>query len=243
MATDSPDFVLYAQHGWADNSQAIAALAHSVATPTTRIFTPSLGFIKTWIGIKPLIQAVEKIAIETTAKFPDVPIRIIGHSMGGLIWLEVLNRHPEWWSRVDSLVLVASPVGGADLARILDPLGLGIGVACDLGTNRRLIAEEIAAIIPTLIIAGDVDGGSDGTITVGSTKFLHAKFLYLPGLSHAVLKNHPTVAAAICDFWANSKQPILSTVEPDLGNLLIRRLLLVTGMTDAHQRDFYRARR
>src|SRR4028119_1093880 len=239
--TEALDFVLYAQHGWADSCKAIATLAQAVATPKTRLITPDLGYIRTWLRIEPLIQQVERIAIDTFTSYPNTPVRIIGHSMGGLIWLEVLSRHPEWWSQVESLVLVASPVGGADLARIFDPLGIGIGMARDLGRNRRQIAESIAAVIPTLAIAGDIDNGSDGTITVETTRFSHAKFVGLPGLSHAVLKNHPRVAEIIRDFWA--KPPVRHLPpEPDLSAQLIQRLRLLPGMTEAHRRDFYRAK-
>jgi pimeloyl-ACP methyl ester carboxylesterase len=237
---DAPDFVLFAQHGWADNSKAIATLARAVATPKTLIITPDLGWVETWIRIDPLIQNVKQMVIDTLARYPKTPIRIIGHSMGGLIWLEVLSRHPQWWSRVHSLVLIASPIGGADLARILDPLGLGIGMARDLGMNRREMAELIATAIPTLVIAGDIDNGSDGTITVGTTRFSYAKFVCLPGLSHAVLKNHPDVVETIQSYWANLPIPIDS--KPDLGVILVQRLRSVPGMTDAHRRDFYRSK-
>jgi len=238
MPTGEPNFILYAQHGWADNHQAIAALAKSVATEGTKIIAPDLGYARTWLRIETLIQTVETVATETIAKYPGVPIRIIGHSMGGLVWLEVLNRHPEWWSLIDSLVLVASPVGGADLARIFDPLGLGIGIAKDLGADRRAIAEKIAATIPTLAIVGDVDGGSDGTITVGTARFRFAQVVYLPGLSHEALRNHPSVAAAISRFW--EQREALPDLDPEVDRL-IQQLQAVPGMTDAHQRDFYKA--
>ena len=242
VLTNTPDFILFAQHGWADNSQAIAALSRTVATPNTLIVAPDLGYVATWLRIQPLIQKIERTAIDIIARYPTTPIRIIGHSMGGLIWLELLNRHPEWWPLVESLVLVASPIGGADLGRIIDPLGFGIGIARDLGINRRQLAQTIAQVIPTLIIAGDIDGGSDGTITVESSKFIHANFVCLPGLSHAVLKTHQTVAATIRNFWLKPTKPAISTIEQDLSTLLIQRLQLVMGMTDAHRRDFYRAK-
>ncbi len=242
IVTNTPDFILFAQHGWADNSNAIAALSRTIATPNTLIVAPDLGYVDTWFRINPLIRKVERVAIDIIARYPTTPIRIIGHSMGGLIWLELLKQHPEWWSAVESLVLVASPIGGADLGRIIDPLGLGIGIARDLGINRRHIAHSIAQVIPTLIIAGDIDGGSDGTITVESTKFLHGTFVGLPGLSHAILKNHPTVAATIRNFWLQPTKPDLSIVVQDFSSILIQRLQLVIGMTDAHRRDFWRAK-
>ena len=42
MPIGEPDFILYAQHGWADNHQAIAALAESVAAEKTEIIAPEL---------------------------------------------------------------------------------------------------------------------------------------------------------------------------------------------------------
>ena len=238
--SQTPDFILYAQHGWADSCQDLAALALALATPKTQIITPNLDWLNTWLWIEPLIKQVEESVTNAIASYPNTPIKIIGHSMGGLIWLEVLSRHPEWWSKVHTLVLIASPVGGADLARILDPLGLGIGMARDLGLNRREIAELIAQVIPTLVIAGDIDNGSDGTITVQTTKFDYAKFVCLPGLSHAVLKNHPDVVRIIQGFWANPPTPV--DLQPELSVTLMRRLRSVPGMTDAHRRDFYRSK-
>ncbi|WP_431661892.1 alpha/beta hydrolase [Pantanalinema rosaneae] len=242
MTTVDPQVVLYAQHGWADDRSKVAALATSVAEPGTLVIAPSLGYIKTWLRIEPLIQAVEQLVIETDRQHPNVPIRVVGHSMGGLIWLEVLNRHPDWWSRIESIVLVASPVGGADLARALDPFNWGIGIARDLGMNRHRLAEAIAAKIPMLVIAGDIDGGSDGTITVESTKVFGAEFVRLPGLPHAILANHAAVAVAIRQFWqiVPDRPPVRQAV--DLSQTIIRRLQSIPGMTDAHYRDFPRAK-
>ncbi|MEQ9486772.1 alpha/beta fold hydrolase [Coleofasciculus sp. F4-SAH-05] len=235
----TPDCIIFAQHGWADTHHAIAALAKSLATPQTHLVTPNLGWLKTWWRIEPLIQQVEGIATETITQYPDTPIRIIGHSMGGLIWLEILNQHPEWWSQIESFVLVASPIGGADLARIIDPFSVRIGIAGALGINRRQIAQSIAKKIPTLVIAGDRDRGSDGTITVESTKFSRAKFVSIPNLAHAQLKNHPTVIGIIREFWAN---PTITNPSPlDFTAQLIEHLQSIHGMTDAHPRDFSRS--
>ncbi|MBF2027803.1 MAG: lysophospholipase [Oscillatoriales cyanobacterium C42_A2020_001] len=242
VKTATPDVILYAQHGWADDHRAIASLAASLATPNTIAITPNLGYLKTWLRIEPLIQAVEVSVLENMQRYPTSVIRIVGHSMGGLIWLEVLARHPELWANVESLVLVGSPVGGADLARALDPLGVGVGIARDLGINRREIAEAIAAKIPTLVIAGDIDNGSDGTVTVQCTKIFGAEFVRLLGIHHAALKNHPAVAEAIRQFWAIAAPPSLpDESSPDFSRTLIRRLQSVPGMTDAHERDFAKA--
>jgi pimeloyl-ACP methyl ester carboxylesterase len=238
-SSQSPEFILFAQHGWADTNRAIAKLANALATPKTLVVTPNLSYLKTWLRIEPLIAQVEQKAIAITASYPDTPIKIIGHSMGGLIWLEVLNRNPQLRSRIHSLVLIASPIGGADLARIIDPLGIGIGIARDLGINRREIAQRIARKIPTLVIAGDIDRGSDGTITVETTKCDLSKFVCLPGISHPALKNHPALIDIIRDFWLNPSVTVAS--EADLSAFLIQRLRSIPGMTDAHRRGFSRS--
>ncbi|MGB3494581.1 MAG: alpha/beta fold hydrolase [Elainellaceae cyanobacterium] len=232
-----PTFHLFTQHGWADGNRDMALLAHQLVGDGYSFSSPDLGYFLTWLRIEPLIRQVEAIARQTAEAHPQMPWKIVGHSMGGLIWLEVLHRHPDWWSRVHSLVLVASPVGGADLGRIFDPLKLGIGIATDLGTDRRAIAESVAAKIPTLVIAGDIDGGSDGTIPVMSTPIAQAQFICLPNISHAKLKTHPDVVTLIHEFWQNQTVGVVTAADP-----LIQTLRAIPGMTDAHQRHFSQAK-
>ncbi len=195
-----PDFILYAQHGWADNHFGISRLAQSLGTRQTLIVTPNLGWLNTWLKMEPLIKKVETIAIANFNQYPHTPVRIVGHSMGGLLWLEILNRHPQWWQNVHSLVLVGSPVGGSNLAMTIDPFSLAMGG--DLAVNRIKIAEAIAIKISTLSIAGDINGNSDGTVTISSTKFGYVTSKILKDINHPRLKNHPLVAKAIRDFWA-----------------------------------------
>jgi hypothetical protein len=129
-------------------------------------------------------------------------------------------------------------VGGADLARMIDPLGWGIGIARDLGRSRRTIGTAIASQVPTLVIRGNIDGGSDGTITNCSTQLPYATVVELPGLSHPALRHHTQVSDAIRAFWQN---PMQFQGECDSTAQLIQRLQTIEGITDAHQRDFYRA--
>jgi pimeloyl-ACP methyl ester carboxylesterase len=235
-----PDFILFAQHGWADTNYQINRLARNLATPDTLVLSPDLGWLNTWLCIEPLITKVERIAAKVIARHPHTPIRIIGHSLGGLIWLEVLDRHPQWWPQVHSLVLVGSPVGGSDLGRRIDPFGWGIGIARDLGKNRRPMAEVIAAEIPTLSLAGDIDHGSDGTVPIAATKFRHARLVCIQGLKHAAMKNHPAIASAVREFWANPGE--IPTATEDLGAKIIHALQALPGMTDSHPRDFAKSK-
>lgn len=233
---NNSDFLLFVQHGWTDDNKDISRLARALASPSTIAIAPDLGWLKTWWSIEPLIDEVEEIATATIKNYPDKPIRIIGHSMGGLIWLEVLDRHPEWWNKVDSLVLLGSPIGGSDVSRTIDPLSIGIGIAKDLGTNRRWLAEKIAQNIPTLAIASDLGNGSDGLVPVGATKFAHSQFICLPDITHAALKRDLSLVPIIKDFWSNRQN--LTPPEADLATKLIERLQSTPGMTDAHWGDF-----
>ncbi|NEO86004.1 MAG: alpha/beta hydrolase [Spirulina sp. SIO3F2] len=192
--------MLFAQHGWADTHRPIQSLAAQLA-PHAPIIAPNLGWLRTWWRIAPLIDHVEAIAQATREQYPQMPWRLVGHSMGGLIWLEVLHRHPDWWPMVHSLVLVASPVGGAIWGQRLDPYGWGIGIARDLAMDRREIAMRIARKIPVLSVAGDLGDGSDGTVRVTTTQFPGATLLNLP-YSHPALKKHPALIPVIQEFWA-----------------------------------------
>jgi len=157
--------------------------------------------------------------------------------MGGLIWLEVLHRHPEWIPKVHSLALVASPVGGSDLGRLFDPLRWFPLIARDLGKNRRPIAEAIAAQIPTISIVGDVGNNTDGTVPIGCSQFAHATFVRLEGLRHPTLKNHPQVAIAIQNFWQN---PIISSLPIDTASQLIAKLRSL-DLTETDHQNFAKA--
>lgn len=237
-----PDYILYAQHGWADTHWDIAALAESVASSAAHRVTPNLGFINTWLRIDPLIDAVDTIATQTYYQYPQTPIRIIGHSMGGLIWLEVLDRHPDWWPLIESLILIGSPVGGSDLSRTLDPLQWGIGIAKDLGQNRRPLAERIAANIPTLTMMSDIGNASDGVVPLACSQFQNARSIVLKGIYHDALKRHPQVTQTIRDYWAQPQSfelpPVTTLTQRDR---VIRQLQAIPGMTDTHTRNFAQA--
>ncbi|MEO0867501.1 MAG: alpha/beta hydrolase-fold protein [Cyanobacteria bacterium J06642_11] len=238
-------YVLFVQHGWHDTNRRVYQLGCALADDPQAVIAPNLGLVKTWWRIEPLIRQVEQIAIAAQARYPDRPWRIIGHSMGGLIWLELLQRHPEWWPQVASVSLVSSPVGGADLGRIFDPFRWGIGIARDLGTDRRSMAEHLAQHLPMQTIASDYDGGSDGTVPIQCSQFRHAHYTQLRGIRHDNTKDHPKVTQAIQHFWATAGV-IADTANPDplaaVEDRLIAKLHAIPGMTDAHPRDFRRAR-
>ena len=197
--------LLFAQHGWADNNQAMQRFGETVAPPGSLVIAPNLGYVRTWLRIEPLIEIAEHEAARALAEYPDARIRVVGHSMGGLIWIELLTRHPDWLARTDRLALVGCPVGGAVLAGLLDPLGLTIGR--DLKVDRREKAEAIAAAVPTLTIVGDLLGPHDGTVSHESARVPHARFVLTPSASHASLRHSPLVARLVRAFFEEPNPP------------------------------------
>ncbi|PZU92182.1 MAG: lysophospholipase [Pseudanabaena sp.] len=233
---NQPKFIIFSQHGMSDTNRKMLALAHKVAPPNSHIVAPNLGIVKTYFNIEPLIAKVERDALQAFEQYPNIPTRIIATSLGGVIWIEVLSRNREWWSKIDSLVLLGSPIGGSDLARMIDPLGWGIGMAKYLGENRRPLAEKITAVVPTLVVAGNTTGGSDGTVTVESTKLKRAHFVCIDGVSHPALRSDPAVATAIQLFWEKPREP-LPVPKFTLVSELIEHFRAVQGITDANSVD------
>jgi pimeloyl-ACP methyl ester carboxylesterase len=242
---NDPEYLVFAQHGWADTGNNIGRLVKAAVNAQanntqTKVIVPSLGLINTLIRLEPLVNRLEKIATEAIAAHPHSSIKIVGHSMGGLMWLEVLDRNPQWWDQVHSFILLGSPVGGSNVARMVDPLNLGIGTARDLGKNRRAIAEKIAQHIPTLSVASDVGMGTDGLVTVENTKFDYANWLLVSDIAHSAMKYHNDMMPIMQNFWTNPQ--LGSPPESTLANQLIQRLRRVPAMTDTDYRDFRRSR-
>lgn len=235
----APEYLLFAQHGWADTGNTIGSLLRTAVSNQTKVIAPSLGLLKTFIRLQPLVEHLEQIAIEEINNHPDLPLKIVGHSMGGLMWLEVLERNPQWWQQVHSLILLGSPIGGSNIARIIDPWGMGIGTARDLGHNRRSLAAKIAQKIPTLSVASDIGMGTDGLVTVENTKFDYANWQLTLGIPHSAMRYHPRMVSIMQNFWANPQlgMPPAASLEQEL----IQRLRSVSGMTDADYGNFGRS--
>ncbi|MEL6495846.1 MAG: alpha/beta hydrolase [Cyanobacteria bacterium J06623_7] len=234
-----PEYLLCAQHGWADTGNQLGKLARAAANPQTKVIVPSLGLIKTFIRLQPLVLRLEQIVTTEIARYPQTKINLLGHSMGGLIWLELLKRHPEWWNKIHSLILLGSPVGGSNLARIIDPGGIGIGTAADLGKNRRSLAANIAQHIPTLSVASDTGTGTDGLVTVENTKFDYANWQLVSGIAHSAMRYHAEMIPILQNFWLHPR--LGSFPDNSLSNRLIRLFRNVPGMTDADYRGLSRS--
>ncbi len=227
-----PSSILFAQHGWADTHARIAELAARVAPSEAMRIAPDLGYVRTWLRIEPLIADVENIATAALAQLPDLPVSVIGHSMGGLIWIEVLSRHPEWWPRVAAFVLIGSPVDGSHYSRMADPMRLGVGIARDLGISRTDKAERLAQAMPMLSIAGAANCSGDHAVPLDATLLDGDMDVAVHGVDHPGLLDDPHVDALIRNFLAQRAPRPLPTWQ------VIRALRGVAGMTSGERAKY-----
>jgi pimeloyl-ACP methyl ester carboxylesterase len=230
-ASDTPSYVLFVQHGWADRAASLRPLARGLTTPKTTVVNPNLGFLQTWVRLEALVQRVEREAQAAIAAAPHSLLRVVGHSMGGLIWLEVLDRHPEWWTRVDGVVLVGSPIAGVDVAHLADPLDLAIGR--DLKVDRRPIARRLAARIPLLSIAGKSDATSDGLVRVAEATAPGVRTVVVPGVRHRALRSSRAVVLLCREFFRH-----LEPTPPPPADI-VARLRTIPGMSVSRSRSIF----
>ncbi len=188
--------LLLVQHGMTDTPRTLTALAR-LLSPEAAIIAPSLGYWRTVWRYQPLLDTVTEAATAALTAHPEMPVRILATSLGGVLWLDVLAAHPEWWPRIERLILLGSPVRGAELARLL-PTDVGRSLCRD----RELIAAQIATQIPTLSLASRTLLGGDGTVSVASTQFRHCQWHCFEGVWHSQLRWHPRVVRYLQSYWS-----------------------------------------
>lgn len=125
-------------------------------------------------GRSPLEPNAERLA-RMAHEAPGGRAHFVGHSLGGLVILEMLRRHPE--AGVASVVLLGSPVRGCYAGRRLGLAGVGRWM---MGASGALWAERDARWArpePLGVIAGTralglgralgrLPGASDGVVRV-----------------------------------------------------------------------------
>ncbi|GIW09559.1 MAG: hypothetical protein KatS3mg061_0616 [Dehalococcoidia bacterium] len=199
MSTAPP--VLFVQHGWADRAHSLARLADWLAPPETISILPDLGPRALWGPLQCLVDHVEEVAGATLAREPTAPLWIVGHSLGGVIWLELLERHPEWWPRVEGVLLLGVPLGGVARARWLGSLGLTLGR--ELAADRRARATRLAAQLPLLLLAGEQDTVAPPARVAATS----VPLICVPSTDHRQLRSSWLVALLGRQFFARLAPP------------------------------------
>jgi pimeloyl-ACP methyl ester carboxylesterase len=130
-------------------------------------------------GRSPLEANVERLAQFARARLAGRPAHFIGHSLGGLLILETLNRHPEIAAR--SALLLGSPVRGCLAGRRFGGHRAGrwmMGACGALWEEREARwrrPEPLGVVAGTLPLAfgrafGRLPGENDGVVCVSETR-------------------------------------------------------------------------
>jgi pimeloyl-ACP methyl ester carboxylesterase len=116
--------------------------------------------------------------VEALARFSKGATGFVGHSLGGLLILDMLNHHPD--VRADAVVLLGAPVRGSLAGRRLGRARLGrwmMGACCPLWDERParwMRGAPLGVVAGTLPLGlgrafGALPGPNDGVVCVEET--------------------------------------------------------------------------
>lgn len=145
------------------------------------------------------------------AGLPGERLHVVGHSLGGVLALRTLLRHPE--PRPGRIVCLGSPLRGSAAARAL--AGLPFGTEALGATLREAVLEdalsawegprEVGVIAGTLglglgAVIGELPEPNDGTVAVEETRLPGIKDHIELNVSHMGLLGSPLVASQTAFF-------------------------------------------
>jgi len=148
--------------------------------------------------------------VEALARFADDRALFVGHSLGGVLMLDMLNRHPE--VRPAKVVLLGAPVRGCLAGRRLGHARLGRWM---MGACRSLWEERAASWTrgtPLGIVAG--------TLPMGLGRALGA----LPGPNDGVVRVEETTVEGMTARALVRRGHSMLIVSADVGGLVERFL-------------------
>lgn len=165
-------------------------------------------------GRSPFATNVERLARFARDALGGEPAHFVGHSLGGILVLEALNRHPEL--AVASAVLIGAPVRGNAAGRRFAQLRLGrwmMGGAEPAWAERAASwqrAAPLGVIAGTLALGlgrtlGTVPGANDGVVSVAETAVDGMSGRALVPLSHSALVVSGRVARLVEGFLAQGR--------------------------------------
>jgi triacylglycerol esterase/lipase EstA (alpha/beta hydrolase family) len=140
-------------------------------------------------------------------------IDLVGHSLGGLVILQMLDEYDDL--PPGRVVLLGSPVHGSGVARevakqpLLSPLIGEARSALDAGFSQAPEGRETGVIAGTRSIGigrilGSMEKPNDGTVTVAECRLSGAVEHHLP-VTHTGLLTAPAVARAVSAFLTNGQ--------------------------------------
>jgi pimeloyl-ACP methyl ester carboxylesterase len=154
--------------------------------------------------------------VRALAAASGAAVHLVGHSLGGLLLLQLLAQEPTL--PVGRVVLLGAPVNGSGAARGFASLpgfasvlgGLGQAQLVAPAARRYAGACELGVIAGTLPIGlgrliGGLEGPNDGTVTVDEARLEGAKAMLTLRVSHMGLLLSQAVAANVAAFLSNGR--------------------------------------
>ena len=171
------------------------------------------GYRTVVFGYPSLTQSLENNA-EQLAGFireqGDATVHLVGHSLGGLVILQALQKHPDLVT--GRIVLLGSPVRGSVVARRLNCYR-GLRRILGRSAHRCLLGDgpgwnghlPLGVIAGTLSVGtGQIIGGlvgeNDGMVAVDETRLKHASGAVQVHATHTGLLVSREVANEVCSF-------------------------------------------
>ena len=156
----------------------------------------------------------ERLARLARDRLSSAPAHFVGHSLGGLVILEMLRRHRE--IAAASVVLIGSPVRGCYAGRRLGLAGIGrwmMGGCATLWEERDAVwtrAEPLGVVAGTRALGlgralGPLPGASDGVVRVAETGVEGMRAQALVGAGHTALILSRRVAELVARFLAEGR--------------------------------------
>jgi len=165
-------------------------------------------------GRRPHDANVERLARFARESADGRPMHFVGHSLGGVLILDMLNRHPE--IAAGSTVLLGAPVRGSFTGRRFGLAGVGRWMMGDSGAvwNERAVKWQRAAPLGVIagtarmglgVALGRIPGPSDGVVSVSETVVEGMAEQALVPLGHSVLIVSGRVAKMVARFLATGR--------------------------------------
>jgi acylglycerol lipase len=174
---EEPAAIMLGLHGYGDYRRAFRLAGPWLAARRIALFAyDQRGFGETesrgrWPGAGELVQDLAEAVLLLRERYPDLPLYLLGESMGGAVALAGLGRGEV--TEVDRLILAAPAVRGRVPLRDLHDLALRLGalalpwlaVALRRGARPWLEAGEAARLADDPLILRQISLGSyDGLI-------------------------------------------------------------------------------
>ncbi|HEX9395385.1 MAG TPA: alpha/beta fold hydrolase [Burkholderiales bacterium] len=165
-------------------------------------------------GREAMAENVERLSRFARERLAGRPAHFVGHSLGGVLILEALERHRD--IAVASVVLLGAPVRGSRVGRRFSRLGLGRWMMGAAGAHWAERAprwgrpEPLGVVAGTLSLGlgrllGNIEGVNDGVVGLEETPIEGMTAQAQVAVSHSMLIASGRVARMVRRFLAEGR--------------------------------------